>query len=194
LNKKTYTDEQALWKAFKQGDKAAFGEIYERYAAALMRYGYYFAKDTALVEDAIQELFVDLWRMKANLSDTTAIKYYLFRALQRKICHLIDMETVFTRLNDMSVGNYATVEEKIISQEQAEEYQRILSKGLVLLPQRQLQAVHLRFFDNLDTREIAEIMGMNEQSVRNTIQKALHKLRTGFSFSLIFIFFEIILK
>ncbi len=179
-NTKQQNEELALWQAFKQGDKVAFGGIYERYVEALFSYGYYFTKDKDVVEDAIQELFVDLWRMKANLSDTTAIKYYLFRALQRKICHLVDLETVFTKLPETLDGVDASIEERIISEEQNEEYQLILSKGLVLLPQRQLQAVHLRFFDNLDTREIAEIMGMNEQSVRNIIQRALQKLKTGF--------------
>lgn len=183
------TEESALWEAFKQGDKVALGSIYEQYVEALFTYGYYFAKDKALVEDAIHELFVELWRMRANLSDTTSIKYYLFRALQRKICHLMDQETVFSRLVD--TANLArdpnpSIEENLIAQEQSEEYKQILSKGLVLLPQRQLQAVHLRFFDNLDTREIADIMGMNEQSVRNIITRALHKLRASFSLFLLF--------
>lgn len=185
-------DEHSLWQAFKQGDKDAFGCIYERYVDALFSYGYYFAKDKGLVEDAIQELFVDLWRMKANLSDTTAIKYYLFRSLQRKICHLMDVQTVFTKLPDTSDGMDTSAEERIISQEQSEEYQLILSKGLVLLPQRQLQAVHLRFFDNLETREIADIMGMNEQSVRNIIQRALLKLRTGFHLLLFILLYPFI--
>lgn len=180
MKNKTYTDEQAHWQAFKQGDKAAFGQLYERYVEALFSYGFYFSKNKDLVEDAIQELFVDLWRMKANLSDTTSIKYYLFRALQRKIFHLLDVETIFTRLPETPDNHDVSVEERIITQEQSEEYQHILSRGLVFLPQRQLQAVHLRFFDNLETREIADIMGMNEQSVRNIIQRALQKLRVGF--------------
>lgn len=180
-NNATQTDELALWQAFKRGDKAAFGSIYERYIDALLSYGYYFTKDKSLLEDAIQELFMDLWRMKANLSDTNAIKYYLFRSLQRKICHLMDTESVFVKIPETLDSVDVSIEERIISQEQAEEYQKILSKGMVLLPQRQLQAVHLRFFDNLETREIADIMGMNEQSVRNIIQRALQKLRLDFT-------------
>jgi RNA polymerase sigma-70 factor (ECF subfamily) len=182
--------ESALWEAFKEGDKDAFAKIYEQYVDALFTYGFYFAKDKALVEDAIHELFVELWRMRANLSDTTSIKYYLFRALQRKICHLMDQETIFSKFVDTATTAADTdpsIEENWIAQEQSEEYKQILSKGLVLLPQRQLQAVHLRFFDNLDTGEIADIMGMNEQSVRNIINRALLKLRTSFSLFLFFL-------
>jgi RNA polymerase sigma factor (sigma-70 family) len=181
--------ESALWEAFKAGDKDAFGCIYEQYVEALFTYGFYFAKDKALVEDAIHELFVELWRMRANLSDTSSIKYYLFRALQRKICHLMDQETVFTKFVETTTiagDTDPSIEENLIAQEQSEEYKQILSRGLVLLPQRQLQAVHLRFFDNLDTGEIADIMGMNEQSVRNIIIRALHKLRASFSLFLLF--------
>lgn len=183
-------EEQILWRAFKEGDKDAFRKIYERYIDALFTYGYYFSKDKDLVADAIHELFIDLWRMKTNLSDVTAIKYYLFRALQRKIWHLVDTENVFNKMPDKMIEpTEIDVEEQIILDEQAHEYQLLLSQGLSLLPQRQLQAVHLRFFDNLNTHEIADIMGMNEQSVRNIIQRALQKLRMGFHTVLFFVFF-----
>lgn len=189
-NPNQQNDELALWQAFKKGDKEAFGAIYERYAEALFSYGYYFTKDKNLVEDAIQELFVNLWRMKANLSDTTAIKYYLFRALRRKICDLLDLETVFSKLPATHNGVETSIEENIISHEQTAEQHASLSQGLLGLPQRQFQAVHLRFYDNMDTREIAEIMQMNEQSVRNTIQRALIKLRIGFKIFLLLLIIQ----
>jgi RNA polymerase sigma factor (sigma-70 family) len=186
LETKQNKDEIALWQALKRGDREAFGQIYERYIEALYSYGYCFTKNKALIEDAVHELFVDLWRMKENLSDITEIKYYLFRSLQRKILHLMDVKEVFAKIPHLPAD--ISTEDRLILEEQNKENVDILSKGLTLLPQRQLQAVRLRFYDGLETDQIAKIMDMNEQSVRNTIQRALQKLRLEFRFVLWLVF------
>ncbi len=174
------SDEQQLWRAFKQGDRDAFGDIYTRYADALLAYGFHIAKDKTIVEDAIQELFIDLWRLKANLSDTSDIKYYLFKSLKNKIVQLMDREMVLARPIVNQEQTDASMEEQMIGTEQWSEQQHLLSKGLAFLPERQQKAIHLRFFANLNTREMADKMDMNEQSVRNLLQRALQKLRAGF--------------
>ncbi len=52
--------------------------MYQRHAGTPYNYGYHLVSEAALVKDAMQDLFADLWRTRRNLSDTTSIKYYLF--------------------------------------------------------------------------------------------------------------------
>lgn len=173
-------DELLLWRAFKQGDRSAFGVLYERHAAVLLAYGYHLCPDKGLVEDAVHELFVDLWRLKANLSDTDSVKFYLFRALRRKIAEHVSKQPLAlnAELSKQSATNNA--EEQWIAEERAAENEQRLSVGLHGLPPRQQQVIELRFFQNLPTRQVADQMAMNEQSVRNLLQRALQKLRNGF--------------
>ncbi len=45
------------------------------------------------------------------------------------------------------------------------------------LPRRQREIIYLKYYQNLDREEIAEVMGISHQSVSNLLQKALLALR-----------------
>ena len=49
-----------LWQAFKKGDSTAFEQLYKKYFKDLGRYGLRLNPDKDLVEDAIQDVFIDL--------------------------------------------------------------------------------------------------------------------------------------
>lgn len=173
-------DELNLWRRFKQGDQEAFAEIYSQYAGILFNYGYHIVADASLVQDAIQDLFVDLWRMHENLSDTTSIKFYLFRALRRKLHRLTDRGQMFSELPLIATSDIPTQEMEMIMDEESSEKLQMLQRHLLDLPPRQLEAIRLRFYENSTLEQIASVMEMNEQSVRNLIQRAIHKLRSKF--------------
>src|SRR5690606_26189782 len=70
-------DDGQVWDAFREGDEAAFVFIYESYFDRLFAYGLRVAGDAYLVEDAIQELFIDLRNNRNRLKETDSIKFYL---------------------------------------------------------------------------------------------------------------------
>ena len=78
-------DEATIWLAFKNGSESAFDFIYDAYFSQLYTYGMRFSADKFLIKDCIQNLFVELWRKKENLSEVQCIKFYLFKCLRRKI-------------------------------------------------------------------------------------------------------------
>lgn len=177
-------EEVLLWQRFKSGDKEAFSRIYSNYVGVLYNYGYHILPDTFLVQDAIQDLFADLWRMRQNLADTSSIKYYLFRSLRRKIHRLSEGERIFDSFHEIDQDTripFVLSDETLrIECETMEEQIQALQKALLKLPTRQIEAIRLRFFDGFELYEVANIMQMNEQSVRNLIQRSIHKLRLSF--------------
>ncbi|GAB3913665.1 RNA polymerase sigma factor [Larkinella knui] len=168
-----------LWNALKQGDRRAFAELYERYYRTLYNYGYKLMPDTALVEDAIQDLFVDLWRIQQNLGEAESVKFYLFRSLRRKIHRLAEKENRFLSVDLLTspFRSDTTPEHQITEQEHEQQLVRQLAQALKQLPERQLEVVMLRFYENFKTGEIAAIMGITDKSVRNTLHKAMTHLR-----------------
>src|SRR5690606_10543545 len=84
------------WCAFKNGDRNAFAEIYRQQVRDLLNYGYKVTSDRRLIEDSIQDLFFELWKNRAGLSDTTSVRFYLFKALRFKI-----MRNAKSRVNDL---------------------------------------------------------------------------------------------
>src|SRR5690554_261813 len=78
-------DDGQVWDAFREGDEAVFIFIYETYFAKLYAYGFRIAADACLVEDSIQELFIDLRNNRSRLKEIDFIKFYLFKCLKRKL-------------------------------------------------------------------------------------------------------------
>ncbi len=62
-------EETDVWKSLLKGDRRALGEIYTRYFDKLYNYGSKISHDAAITEDAIQDLFIELWNRRQNLND-----------------------------------------------------------------------------------------------------------------------------
>src|SRR5215467_8963832 len=79
------TDDLSLWLRFKNGDKVAFAELYQKHIISLAAYGSKICPDQEILKDSIQELFVELWNSRQNLSVTGSVRFYLFKALRYKL-------------------------------------------------------------------------------------------------------------
>lgn len=171
------SQEETLWNALKVGDKAAFGQLYELHYRSLYDYGYRLMADRAQVEDAIQDLFIQLWRTRQNLSEVQHVKFYLFRALRRDIARFSEKRKHFQHMDVEQLFSDDPAQYYFEREEQEKMLTHKLMRMLRQLPERQLEVITLRFFENFKTEEIAAIMGISEKSVRNTLYKALTQLR-----------------
>lgn len=174
-------DDFALWRDLRSGDESAFTTLYQRYVRVLYSYGQKIAGNTTLVDDAVQDLFVDLWRMRYNLSDITAdsVRFYLYRSLRRKLHRALRPEETLIDTPTDRVAGLADlpVETLIIEQESDQHRGQQLQQWLTNLSLRQYEALMLYYFQEHTYGQIAEVMQINEQSARNLVQKALHRLR-----------------
>jgi RNA polymerase sigma factor (sigma-70 family) len=169
-----------VWRSFKNGDKSAFAVLYRTHAAALLNYGYKISSDRALIEDTIQDLFVELWQNRERVSETTSVKFYLFKALRYKINRKLKSERLFD-FDDIEVHHnelsYASHESKLIALEVQSVQMENLRALIRQLPKRQQEAINLRYYHNFSNEEVAQIMGVNYQSACNFIFSALSKLK-----------------
>ena len=81
-----------VWNAFKSGDRKALDYIFNKYVKLLYAYGGKITKDQDLVEDCIQDLFVELWQRRHSLSEVTHIKYYLLKSLRRRVARKLSSD------------------------------------------------------------------------------------------------------
>ena len=189
-------DDLQLWLLLKQGDEDAFALLFDKYHTTLYNYGIKLSPGKPyLVEDAIQDLFVTLWQSRERLSDTTSIKYYLFRSLRRQIVRLLGKDALLERFEQPDFLSDRRQEPSIemqLMESESEQYQlKVLRAALLELSPRQLEAIRLHFFEGFDYGSIAQIMEMNEQSVRNLLQRSIYKLRhVMYLVPLLFLFFR----
>lgn len=175
------TDDKTLWKAFKQGDQAAFSLLYQRYVRVLFSYGKKLGADEQAVEDAIQDLFVDLWQSRSRLSDVESARFYLFRSLRRKIHVSIRPDQAsaesWEAVDEWRLPTSPAWESEVINAERAQLQTADLQSQLKKLPLRQYEVLVLYYYHDFSYDQIAAILSINQQSVRNLLQRALHKLR-----------------
>jgi len=183
--------EAVLWCKLKDGDIVALGDLYELFIDDLFTYGIQFSRDKHYVMDCIHDLFLDLYKYKKNLASTNNVKYYLLRSLKNKILKIQKgkyiplSDSAFLKKSDNQ--NYSiSFEEEIIKEEFLDEKKLKLSVAIGFLSKNQKQGLFLRFTENRDYGEIAQIMNVSVQSSRTTIYRAIRTLRKHLTILIVF--------
>ena len=173
-----------IWKSLKEGDLNAFSVLFESYYPQLHSYGLKISKSIPLTEDTLQDFFLYVYEHRENLSDLETIAPYLFASYKRFLLKVMKKNEKFKH-TDFSNENFVdvqyTAEELITNQETATFKNRNLSVLLNKLPNRQKEAIYLKYYSGLKAKEISEIMGINYQSVVNTLHKAIKSLKEEIS-------------
>nr|WKN34058.1 sigma-70 family RNA polymerase sigma factor [Tunicatimonas sp. TK19036] len=169
-------NDKQLWRAFKKGNREAYAAIYHQHIRVLFSYGSKLSDERDLVKDCIQDLFYYLWEHRTSLGDTDNIRHYLFIALRRNIITQIKKASSQELALNQSplVPSY---ESEWIHQQTSESHQLNLKQLLEALPDRQQEAVFLKYYQNKNTDEIAEVMNINRRSVYKLLTKAIHNLK-----------------
>lgn len=176
-----YQTEQELWQAFLSADKNAFACLFERYADIMYAYGKKMTSDSELVKDSIQDVFVKLYNNRKNLKETSSVKGYLFVALKRTLINHFQTHPMLS----IEEGDEVHFEIELLSQNASEEEYSLydedmklqLSKALKELSDRQREAIYLYYIQEIPLNELPALLGMNYQSTRNLIHRAMTKLR-----------------
>src|SRR5690606_37745843 len=134
------------------GDKKAYEILYKRHFRVLAQYGYRISKDPLLTEDAIQDVFIDLWRRRDFLSDTQNPKFYLFKALRNQLLRN-NRNDVFDKANDIDefLDYLVTLseEQQLIENETRSDKIKQIQKAIARLSPRQQEVITLRFYHGM---------------------------------------------
>jgi RNA polymerase sigma factor (sigma-70 family) len=170
-----------LWEQLIQrGDRSALKVLYCQYANLLYNYGMHITHNPDLVKDCMQDLFLDLLKNHQNLSTTTSVKFYLYKALRRKIVHeerkINRQMTSFIPLMETTDTQIFYELSEINDEIEQSKKERIL-QVIQSLPKRQREVIQLIFFENLSRDEIAEVMEIDTKSIYALTWKAIKTLR-----------------
>ena len=173
--------DQVVWNALREGNRTALDYIFEKHVKLLYAYGGKITKDQGVVEDAIQDLFVELWQRHAVLSVTDNIKFYLLKSLRRRITRRIAVDQ--RKLGDHVLQEdyfrevESSMESTIIQQQTTIAQQEQLTRGIAELSDRQREAIYLKFYEKMSYEQLAEVLDISLTSTYKLIGKAVDALR-----------------
>ena len=167
-----------LWESFRKGDKDAFASLFRQHYEMLFRYGSKLTADPEVLEDCIQELFIEIWQAKSE-TPVFSVKAYLIKSLKYKILKTFRQKG---KTLSLTAGNDLVFEWShetfiIAEEENAEKKQRITA-ALQRLSNRQREIIYLKYYQNLSYEEVSEIMNINYQVARNLLYQAIKSLKT----------------
>lgn len=183
-------EEKELWNKLRSGESQALELIYRECFEELYRYGKSFTKDLTAVEDCIQEMFIDIWNSRERLSETNAIKPYLYVALKRRIFQSSkkSKKTSEQEIDDMHFQAELAIDQLMINNELKEEQSQALKTAFAKLSDRQKEILYLKYYSDMSYEQISETMDLNYQSARNLVSRALLKLSKQILIVIILIF------
>jgi len=184
-------EKEALIRVFQRmqnGDADAFNDFY----MMTEQYMHYVANincsNKNIIEDIVQEAYLDVYRKCQTLKDLNAIKSWLGVVVRNRALELGAKESKTVLLNDESDFILDEVEESDHLMLPAEsmddkETQRLIANIIDQLPYMQKMAIIECEYNNLKTREVAELYGISENTVKSNrryakafIKKEVEKL------------------
>jgi RNA polymerase sigma factor (sigma-70 family) len=170
--------DKKIWADFKSGDKKATSNIYHENIQLLYRYGKKLTTDDDLIKDKIQELFYDLIRTRENLGSTDNIRFYLIKALRRRIFSELKKKSLFVEPADNENDCFmASCEEELIEMENDRYRDEMVKKAVKMLSPRKREILFYRYSCNFEYNQICEIMNIEYDTARKLVFRGLSSLK-----------------
>ena len=166
-----------LWESFRKGDRDAFAALFREHYETLFRFGSKFTRDTELLEDCIQELFIELWQARSQ-APVLSVKAYLLKSLKYKLLKAFRKNGRLLPLNDNDLSFELSHDNFLIAKQENAEKKRLVADALQRLTNRQREIIYLKYYQNLSYEEVSEIMNINYQVARNLLYQAIKSLKT----------------
>ena len=178
-------DEQLMWRVKLDDDASAFARLVERWQKPIERLCFRMTGDVHRAEDLTQTAFTRVFTRRAEWEPTGKFSTFLWR-VALNLCH-DDLRRQQRRgefsLDALIELNSAKAEEGFVAGEptpdaQAESQERgeLVRRALAELPAHYREVVVLRHYEGLKFREIGDVLGIPEGTVKSRMAEALGQL------------------
>jgi RNA polymerase sigma factor (sigma-70 family) len=175
------TSEQKAWDDFRYGDEGSLKLIFNTYYNLLFNYGHKFTPDDHIIEDVIQDLFVKLWADRAAINDTESVKNYIYKAFRRRLIRKLDYAPKIMAFPVTEDKIHFDIEpghdHRMINSERMLNIQSKLATALEKMTPRQREVIHLRYFEEMDFEEIADVMQLSTKATYKLLYRAIDTLK-----------------
>lgn len=168
---KDLTDEQLVARMSK-GDERAFNALYQRYAGPLVNYFMRMLwRDKEKAEDFLHDLFAKLIRNPSYFDVERKFKTWVY-SVANNMCKNEYKKMEVRKGMSTGLDDYDRLKDNRRSLEQTVEdsfFAERFEQGMILLDEKHREVFALRHLDGLSIKEIAEILSLNEGTVKSRL-------------------------
>ena len=172
----------------KAGDDFAFDYLVQKYRRPIISFMYRMAHNSAAAEDLAQEVFLRVYRSRAGYEPSAKFTTWLYRIATNlgvnyardtrherpeNITNLDQADEETGQTPDLA-DKSPNVEEDILRRERL----AAIRQKVEALPERQRMAVLMHKYQQMDYRQIAEVLKLSESATKSLLFRAYETLRT----------------
>lgn len=180
------TDAEVMLRV-KTGDESAFTYLVQKYRRQMVGFMYRMCHNPAAAEELAQEVFLRVYRSRESYEASAKFNTWLYRIATNlavnhardtrherpeKIVRLDEPDLETGATPDLTDGSL-TAEEQILRRERM----TVIREKVHGLPERQKMAVIMHKYQQMDYREIAEVMKLSESATKSLLFRAYETLR-----------------
>jgi RNA polymerase sigma-70 factor (ECF subfamily) len=171
----------------KAGDDSAFDYLVQKYRRPMLNFMFRMAHNSAAAEDMAQEVFLRVYRSREKYEASAKFTTWLYRiASNLAVNHARDTRherpenTVSLDEPDQDTGLTMDVADDSLTAEEAivrRERLAAIRQRVQALPERQRMAVIMHKYQQMDYRQIGEILKLSESAIKSLLFRAYETLR-----------------
>jgi RNA polymerase sigma-70 factor (ECF subfamily) len=171
----------------KEGDDSAFDYLVHKYRRPMVNFMARMARNTAVAEELAQEVFLRVYRSRGSYQVSAKFTTWLYRiAVNLAVNHARDTrhergeKTVSLDEPDPESGRTLDVPDASLDAEEnlvRRERLQAIRERVQALPERQRLAVIMHKYQQMDYRQIGEVLKLSESATKSLLFRAYETLR-----------------
>jgi RNA polymerase sigma-70 factor, ECF subfamily len=180
------TDAEVMLRV-KAGDDSAFNYLIEKFRRPLISFMYRMTHNSATAEELAQEVFLRMYRSRESYKADAKLTTWMYRiATNLAVNHARDTRheraenVVSIDESDEETGLSVDVPDTSLNVEQnmlRRERMQAIRQHVQALPERQRMAVLMHKYQNMDYRQISEVLHLSESATKSLLFRAYESLR-----------------
>jgi RNA polymerase sigma-70 factor (ECF subfamily) len=178
--------------AFQGGDRAAFAVLVRRHQRPLFNFAFRHLREPAAAEEVVQDAFLRVLRSAAEFQHASRFATWLY-TIARNLCIDHSRKRALRRHPSLDKGpdeggDGPTLGERTADPEAdvertatAAEIRKRVATAVDTLPEEQREVFLLREVSDLPFKEIAQVVGVSENTVKSRMRYALERLQAQLS-------------
>jgi RNA polymerase sigma-70 factor (ECF subfamily) len=177
MNKKELTDDQVsrLARGWIKGDKDSFSKLYDYFIDSIYKFIYFKVKDED-AEDLTELVFIKAWEnRKKYKSKYGSFSSWLYTIARNTVIDHYRVTKEVYELNDYIPDDSEIADPQRITEDKLTSER--LREAINKLPENYRDILLLRFIEDMEYNEIAEVLDKSEGAIRITQFRAIKSLR-----------------
>lgn len=175
----------AAWDLFiATGSNKAFSQVYLNNYDILYNIGLKYCSDVQVIEDSIQNVFVNILKQGKKLQPVKNIRAYLIKSFRNQLLYELKKTKKLILLEQLSTFQFEYLKDTELSdqaKESSDMFMYAIKNSLKKLSARQQEILYLRFDSELTYEEISNILDISVDSCYKSIYRSVKLIKEDIS-------------